>query len=273
MTKDRLDRINNFEEFYKTAYITFSEFLDNDNRVNDFNEIYGLHITPKSENDEFDKRTVAISWGYRKYDRIIDIENNTKKALLENGATLYYERLDSGHVVILLYPASTENRKPIEDCITLKRRINPKKLKDKRFLKNNLNDLIAYMESTSLDGNPSFIQKVRISYLRTFKHLIIDKKAKPTTISKYLKSTAKFVVSVGLSGFIIYLITLFSQRESDKLINEQIHITNKLIDCVLIKVDSIADKQLELMKLPTLIDSIHENSNQILEKMNGIMLD
>jgi hypothetical protein len=267
MTKDRLDRINDFEEFYKTAYVTFNEFLNSDNRVKDFKEIYGLNISPKNETDEYDKRTVAISWGFRKYDRIIDIENNTKKALVENGATLYYERLDSGHVVILLYPAHTENRMPIEDSITLKRRIDPKELKDKRFLKNNWNDLIAYMESTSLDGNPSFLQKMKISYLRTFKHLIIDKKARPTRFSNYLKYTFKFVGSVGLSGFIIYIITLFSQKENNTLIRQQIDISKRLVNCVS-KLDSIVDSQSLSKTLPILSDTLDVDKKKNLNKVD-----
>ena len=39
MTKDRLDRIKDFDEFYKTAYVTFNEFLNIDKRVKDFKEI------------------------------------------------------------------------------------------------------------------------------------------------------------------------------------------------------------------------------------------
>jgi hypothetical protein len=46
MTKDRLDRIKDFDEFYKNAFDIFSEFLNKDNRVKDFEEIYRLNIYP-----------------------------------------------------------------------------------------------------------------------------------------------------------------------------------------------------------------------------------
>jgi len=266
MTKDRLDRINDFEEFYKTAYSTFNEFLNKDKRVKDFKEIYRLNIYPNSETDEDNKRTVEISWGIRKYERIID--GNKKKALVEHGATLYYERLDSGHVVILLYPAHTENRMPIEKSITLKRRLDPKRLKDKRFIKDNWNDLVAYMESTSLDGNPSLLQRIRIFCLRTFKHLIIDNIARPTRFSNYLKETGKFVFSVGLSGFLIYFITYPSHNENDKIIRQQIDITNKLMNCFSIKLDSVSDSQSLFKTLPILADSIDYRTKQILKKMD-----
>jgi len=266
MTKDRLDRINDFQEFSKNAYDIFTEFLKKDNRVNDFEEIYKLNVYPKKETEEHNKRAVEISWGIRKYERIID--GNKKKVLVEHGATLYYERLDSGYVVILLYPAHTENRMPIEDSITLKRRIDPKRLKNKSFLKENWNDLIAYMENTSLDGNPSILQRTKISYLRTFKHLIIDHKSIPTRFSNYLKETSKFVFSIGLSGFLIFFITYHSQNENEKIRRQQIDISNKLMNCFSIKLDSVLASQSLLKTLHILNDSIDYKTKQILKKMN-----
>jgi hypothetical protein len=268
MTRARLDRINDFEEFYKNALGVFTEFLNSDNRVKDFEEIYKLGIYPKNVVDESNIRNVEISWGFRKYERVIDVRNNKKKALIEQGATLFYERLDSGHIIILLYPAHSENRMQIESSITLKRRLDPKKLKNKKYLKNNWNDLIAYMESTSLDGNPSLFQRMRIFYLRTFKHLIIDNIAKPTRLSKYLKDTIKFVASVGLSGFIVYFITLCLQNENDKLIKKQIDITNKLINSVSLKLDSVPNSQSLLKTLQVLTDSIKIKTDQISKKVD-----
>ncbi len=89
---------------------------------------------------------------------------------------MLYERDDSGFVIVSIYPANTDNRKPIESSITLDIWLDPIKLNDKSFLKKHWNDLMAYMENTSLDGNPTFLQRQRVSYLRTFKNLVVDNK-------------------------------------------------------------------------------------------------
>ena len=70
---------------------------------------------------------------------------------------------------------------------------------------------MSYMECTSLDGNPTFYQKQRISYLRYFKHLVVDSKWLPTKFSELLQEVFKWFITVGLSGIIIYAITVITQ--------------------------------------------------------------
>ena len=215
----RINRINNFKEFYDNSKTTFKEFSDKDINSHKFRDAYSLCICPGSRNGGTNKRVVEIFFGSRPFESITNGRDWT--TLTEYGATLLYDRDDSGYIIVSLYPANTDKQKQIESLIFLEIKIDPKKLKDKNYLKKHWNDLVAYMECTSLDGNPTISQKIRIAYLRTFKHLIIDSKWMPTRVSNYSKDVLKFVLTVGLSGFIIYLVTIFSTRQKENKIEQQ----------------------------------------------------
>jgi len=207
-------------------------------------------------------RVVDVFWGSRPFETITQGRNWT--ALTEYGATLLYERDDSGFVIISIYPANTDNRKPIESSITLQIWLDPIKLKRKSFIKKNWDDLIAYMECTSLDGNPTLFQRLRISYLRTFKNLIIDNKWTPTRFSSYCKDILKFVLTVGLSGFIIYLVTLLNQSETNtekelKEVNKKIKEVSTFIN------NEIPQNSSNVKTISITADSINKKTNEILK--------
>src|ERR1019366_103989 len=115
---------------------------------------------------------------------------------------------DNGHVIVSLYPAYTENRKPVETCINLHIWLDPSRLLEKSYLKNCWEYFMAYMEYTSLDGNPTKIQKLQVWYLRNFKFLIMDNKWTPTKFSVFIRGVFKLVLAACFSGAVlIYLIT------------------------------------------------------------------
>jgi hypothetical protein len=262
MARTRQERRNDFDEFFRTAVATFTEFRDNDPRAEKFQNIYMLNICPGSRAGGTNNRVVEVFWGSRPFETITQGRNWT--TLTEYGATLLYERDDSGFVIVSIYPANTDNRKPIESSITLDIWLDPIKLKDKSYLKKNWNDLMAYMESTSLDGNPTFLQRKRVSYLRTFKNLVIDSKWTPTRFSVYVREVFKWVLTVGLSGIIIYILTQLTQPKTTET-EIQLKEVNRNLETVSKQLDKISEGNTDLKTISITTDSIAVKANEILK--------
>ncbi len=71
---------------------------------------------------------------------------------------------------------------------------------------------MAYMEYSSLDGNPSLWQKVMVWYLQNFKSLVVKETWSPAKIVPYTLKLLNFVLTVGLSGFIFVMANYFIDR-------------------------------------------------------------
>ena len=265
MARTRQDRRNDFDEFYKTAVKNFKEFRDNDPRAEKFERLYMLSVCPGSRAGSNNNRVVEVFWGARSFETIT--LGNSWKALTEYGATLLYERDDSGFVMISAYPAGTENKKPIESSVSLKLWIDPINLKDKKFLEKQWKDFMAYMECTSLDGNPTFWQRRRISYLRNFKHLVIDKKWMPTRFSAFIQGVIKLASAACISGAVlIYFVNLATKPRTTET-ETQLKEVNKNLEAVSKKLDKISESAFDLKTISITTDSIVKQTKEILKKI------
>lgn len=231
--RTRLERISDFEQFYTNSIENFTALRENDNRAQIFHDLYTLNICPGSRNGGTYNRAVDVFWGNRIFETVNQVRNWT--ALTESGATLLFERDDNGFVSVLLYPAITDNRKQIETLIVLRNHIDPKKLLRKCELKYIWNDFMAYMEVTCLEGKPTLCQRTRVFFMRSFRNLIINDTWKPTIFIELLKSTGKFILNVGLSGVVIFIISLWLNRNSEDKVLKQLQINQKN---TVVKVDS-----------------------------------
>lgn len=265
MTRTRQERRNDFDEFYNSAKDTFIAFRDNDTKAEKFERIYMLSVCPGSRAGGNNNRIVEVFWGSRPFETIT--QGNSWKSLTEYGATLLFERDDSGFVMISIYPAGTKNKKPIESSISLKLWIDPIKLKSKSFLSSLWNDFMAYMEYTSLDGNPIIWQRLRISYLRNFKHLVVDKKWQPIKFSEFSKDILKWILTVGLSGVIIYFVTLFTQPKTTET-EIQLKEVNENLESISKKLDNISNSSSGLNTISIALDSIENKTKQILKTVS-----
>lgn len=233
MKEKRLRKIKDFENFYDHCDAIFTNLRDNDKRVQIFESEYMLSICPGSRAGGNEKRIIEIFWGARPYE--FETNGNQWKSLKETGATLLFYRNDTGDITISLYPAKTEYREPIEDHIALYGWLDPKKLNSEDFINSLWNDFIAYMECTSLDGKPTYFQKLRVDYLRFFKHLVVDKNWMPTKFSKFSLDILKWVLTVGFSGAILFAVSYLTQpkiTETEiqlKELNKKIEIISKQI--------------------------------------------
>ncbi|MBL7818608.1 MAG: hypothetical protein JNL70_26650 [Saprospiraceae bacterium] len=263
MTRTRQDRRNDFKEFYNTAKPTYYSFRDSDPNAEKFERIYMLSVCPGSRGGGNNDRVVEIFWGKRPFETIM--LGNSWKALTEYGATLLFECDDSGFVMISIYPAGTENKKPIESSISLRLWIDPIKLKDKSFLKKQWSDFMAYMECTSLDGNPTLWQRLRISYLRYFKHMVIENKWTPTKFSTLIEGVLKLVLSACLSGAVLIYFVNYVTKPKVTETEIQLKEVNKNLINVSDKLNEIAKNNSNLKNISITTDSIAKEAKEILK--------
>jgi len=214
----RTERIQNFNGFRENSKIFFQKLADNEKRNERLNSLYSLSITPGGRYGGKDNKIIEIFYGNRPIGSIEGIDANFKtftKLETAHGATLSYFLTDDGHVICNLYPAKSENQQPIEESIILDYIKDPSKLENKA--KNHWNMFIAYMEVTSLDGEPNFLHKMRVFYLKNFKETIEGKKVQNIKFNNLLKKLFIYVTTVGLSGFLILLFTLLKDNiDSEK---------------------------------------------------------
>lgn len=227
MAKDtRLDRVELFQEF-QTSKIEaiFKKFKADDKKYKELDDIYMLNVCPKGRNGAVNNRIAEVFYGSSLYDVETLITNDLKtekKFLYENGATLSFHLNDHGYVAIMLHPSSTPYTKSLESTIFVEDYIHPKKLKDKSFLKKQWNYLNSYMECTSINGSPSLIDKYRCWKLRHFKNYSVDNNYQKSKCYNFGQDVFKWVFTVGLSGLLIYFLTVFpNNNSSDEYMKEQ----------------------------------------------------
>lgn len=267
MREKRLQKIKDFEKFYDNSITVFKELGENDKRVEEFEREHMLSICPGSRAGGNEKRIVEVFWGAKAYE--FETTGKNWKSLTETGATLFFYRNDTGDVTISIYPAKTEYRQPIEDFITLHEWIDPKKLNDRKFIKSLWNDFISYMETTSLDGKPTNFQKLRIWYLRQFKHLVIKQTWTPTKFSEFINRVIKTSTSVIFSGAVlIFLINRMTKPTSET--ENQLKEVNKNLEKVSNQLDNISKNNKDIKTISSTTDSIGVKTKEILKTLDKI---
>lgn len=265
MKEIRLKKIQNFEKFYDNCNSTFTKLRDEDKRVEIFEKEYMLSICPGSRVGRDEKRVVEIFWGARPYE--FETKGKQWKSLTETGATLFFYRNDTGDITISLYPAKTEFRQPIENQITLYEWIDPEKLNNPKFINSLWNDFIAYMECTSLDGRPTLLQRLRISYLKNFNHLVVDNKWAPTKFSVFMKGVLKLVLAACCSGAVlIYLVNHMNKPTTTETDNQLIEVNKNLVT-VSKQLDKISESNTNIKNISVATDSIAVKTKVILETL------
>ncbi len=267
MGRTRQNRRKDFEDFYNESVKIFTDFRSQNERAKEFERIYMLSICPGSRMGGNNERIVEVFWGSRPFETIT--QGQKWVHLKEYGATLVFERDDNGFIIVSLFPAHTDNRKPIEESITVDIWTDPKRLKSKSFLKKRWNYFMAYMEYTSLDGRPTIKQKLIVWYLRNFKQLIIDKKWTQSKAESFIQETMKFVFTVGLSGFIIFAVTYFIELRRDSKLEDQLNSTKESIDSLSEGIDSL-DKDLLNFEIDQ--NNIIDVSKKVLAKIDSITI-
>ncbi|MHA3045488.1 hypothetical protein JSO61_009215 [Riemerella anatipestifer] len=247
MENDRIKRLKLFEEF-QNQNPNFFEQKKLENKYKKFDDYYSLCICPKGRNGGISNRLYEIFYGRRIYgieEQLRSDLSTQKKQLTETGCTLAFGLNDHGYVAIMLYPGKTDYTSQIESCIFIKNYIHPKKLQNLNFLQKQWNYFNSYMEITSIDGNPTFTDKCRVFYLRRFKNKIVDDKYQEKPIVNSILTSLRYILNIGLSGFIIYLLTVLPNIKSNQKTLE----TNKEIELLKTEIKTLKKEILNLEKV------------------------
>lgn len=248
-TRERYNRYDQFNDFARVAKAKFEQLLDTTPKAKRFNDFFMLNVWDDKNHPKNDTTYVNVGFG----NRLLNVWHNDTgfTSTTEEGARLSFSRMETGYVTVMLFPAKTDNRKPYEDFIIIEHRITPAKFADRGLLKSYWNYLIAYMESTSIDGNPSNWQKLKVWWLRHSHNMVIDNVHQPTRRSVFWKKIWQFVLTVGLSGFVFYCLqfaySIIKPDDTQQQYNEEViqHI-DSLRDAVKTSSDSISQTIKEL---------------------------
>lgn len=204
---ERQRKINYFEAFVDNAQATFEEFAEADTSHQKVGELFQFYVSPGGQ-ISVGKKSVEIFYGQRAVDRSQTIDENlelSENIELEEGACLRYERTVDGKVICLLYPARTETKQITEEALLLDLLDDPINLKKK--VRCHWSDLVAFMHCTCIDGEPTHRQRLRTWTLRNFCDYLVERSRRPARVKTMFRDVFKFGMTVGLSGFLILLVT------------------------------------------------------------------
>lgn len=133
-----------------------------------------------------DPRVIEAFYGTRRLEAFDQVEADRLKAswdkASETGAALLYVQGDDGVVSAFLYPAAIEGMKPEEDAILLARFSQTEALTGKGLLESHWAFLRAYAEASSLDGEPGWLDHLRVAWLRLTCRRLVDGRLQPTAL-------------------------------------------------------------------------------------------
>ena len=264
MSISRQDRLADFQVFFQNATGRIDTLKNSNARAQQLEPIYSFYVAPGSRAGGQNHRVVDVFFGSRPIDFYVSAGRRT--AVSEFGASLIIERDDNAHVAVLLYPAYSDNRRPRESCILLRSQMDPKELVCGSFLNTAWKDLMAYMEVTCLEGAPTWQQRWRIFWLRLTRSLVVETKTVPSSLYTGSKEILKYVLTIGLSGFLIYL---FAPDASKGTVKELRNISEKM-DSLKPEMRNTDHSHPELQAIITYMDSIQAYNTRINETLNRI---
>jgi len=215
MRNKRKERFDDFKYLYDTCKETFLKIAASNKSNEYFNDYYSLIIAPGGRWGGTDNRVIEIFYGGKAFDKK-RTEKGGIELLKETGVTLIYQQHDNGFVTITYIPASTENFKVGEDWIMEDLMRDTGKLRDEEFIKKHFNNFVAYMEVTSLDGDPSIWQKFLVWKMRFFMFVNRKAQSQQPKFEEWGGKILRYVLTIGLSGFLLAVITYFKDKSTDR---------------------------------------------------------
>lgn len=270
MKNERAVRYAEFEIFKDGAKDFFSALSSADASAKRLDDFFTLNICPGGRSGGLSKRIIEVYFGNRPYDSVTEIGPNAgliNRLEFAYGAMLAYFRTDEGHVVCHLYPAGTDNQKAIEDCILLDQLADPRQLK--KVARSHWKSLVAYMEATSIDGSPSLLQTLRVAYLRNFKRCIVESKVLDRKVATAAREVLKWVVTVGLSGSVLLLISQLQSKSDELARNTEREESIKILQLSATELQSISSQTWRIASELTQIRHDLEKVKEQLDPSNG----
>ncbi len=286
MTITRQEKIIIFKEFYDNSKEIFEGLVKKNKHHKKLSNLYAFNICPGGWDGGINEKVIDIFYGNRPIDIRKEVREDFRvQEVIESasGAALHYLRTDNGNIICYLYPARSENQRPIEDFYLIDYISNPKKLKSKA--KVHIKKLISYMETTCIDGEPNLYHRLNVFILRNFNQYVQSGILKENRFKSLFKWLAKYTLTVGLSGFVILIVTWIKdgdtlnntykvqvnsyeklneiKQESTKSVNQQIE-ANKKISSLVNKNNATNNK------LDTLINQNNEANKSLADITNKV---
>lgn len=196
-----------FLTFARGASDCFEGVSNSDPRHSVLKQCYSFYVIHGGRNGGQDKSIVEVFYGNRPVAAAPSGPmGKGRKVIAEAGATLLYQQNVSGSVCCIIYPASAEGYRRVEDSILLSWIKNPRVLLRENVVRGHWNALMSYFEVSSLDGEPSIIDHLRVIWLMSIKRVIVDGAVQPRRCLQWIKSTLSFALTVGLAGFLLELL-------------------------------------------------------------------
>ena len=238
----REKRIEAFKVFRDKAETTFNSFKDESPSFQKFHDTYGLNTCPKGRNGGINEKLCEVFYGSGIYDQERTLDNNynvSVRNLFETGATLAFSLLDDGYVLVTLHLPYTERMQPLVKEVVIDFHLDPIKLIPRR-LKAYWNKFNLAMVVYSLVGEPKWYHRAYWTCWLFFQQTIKDNYLQERGCYKLAKTLANYVLSVGLSGFLIYLFTIAPQNKDQSRVElllerliEQAEDRNQKLDAIL----------------------------------------
>lgn len=210
--KPRRDRKDLFRMFFNRAEAEFKRISEKDERHQSLRNIFSFYTISGGREGGADIDQVSVFYGNKpdaekRYVEYVDgFPTMRSKTTVEFGAQMDYRLLPKGHVIVLLFPAGTENMRRIEDCIIIDNVTGPHILTGPTILEKHWRMFRAYMEYTCLDGMPTLSERIRVWWMLFTKRVIVDGKQQPIVWVEWFLTIVKFSLVVGLSGFMLELV-------------------------------------------------------------------
>lgn len=262
---DRISRINDYKSFRDDCERLFNEIAKSDKSHSRLDSLFSLNICPKGRFGGVNEKEIEVFYGNRPIGSQTKIGQNFQshtKLETAHGSTLSYSLTDSGHIICALYPAASENQRPIEDFILIEYIKEPNKLK--RKYKKHWNMFVSYMESTCIDGEPNLCHRLQTYYLRNFKPYSVDSRIQQRKSVSLIKEVGKYVLTIGLSGFLILAFTLTKDKINSAEKENDISMQRQLIESTI----KSTDEDLKaIIKNTNHLEVISDNTSGITESV------
>jgi hypothetical protein len=255
---NRRARIDSYNKFRDSCEKSFQTLADSSKSHRHLEALFNLNICPKGRDGGLNDKQIEIFYGNRPIGVSTTMGNNfqrVKRTEIAHGATLSYERTDDGHIICYLFPAASENQRPIEDFILLDYIKKPDQLT--KIHKKHWKFFIAYMEGTCIDGNPNFYQRIQTFYLRNFKQYAKDSVVQQRKSVSLVKEVLKYTLTIGLSGFLLLALTMMKERIDDDAHQAQV-------------LEKETQVRLMVSEVKLVVDNMSKQINQTNELLNNI---
>lgn len=198
----------------------FSEIALEDEDHTFYEREYSFCIVPGGWKGGTDQRVLEVFYGARPYEayrnqpvvpkKEVSGGNATQTGFFtEAGARLVYGRTAKGTVNCTLMPAQTDVSRLTEKAFMLTRGVEPRELLQGALPRKHWRSFMSYMKVTSLDGDPSFVDRMRIAYMFFAKRRYLDGKVSPPMWMAGCQVIGKWIFTVALSGALLTLITMY----------------------------------------------------------------